>query len=130
MSNVAPQRILVVDDEPAVGEALSLLLAYDGHRTEYAPSGEAALTRFKPQDFDLVITDFRMPGMKGDQLASAIKQQAGQTPVILLTAFPPARLPSAIDWMTLKPFTLADLRKAIAHVVAQYLPAKGKAAHG
>jgi CheY-like chemotaxis protein len=110
-------RILVVDDEALICESIRMLLAYDGHRVETAGSGEEALNRFDSGEYDLVFTDFCMPGMKGDELAAAIKNRAPQKPVILLTAFPPAYNVPAIDLVITKPFYLATLREAIQTVM-------------
>src|SRR3954466_8114798 len=107
------QRILVVDDEPFVCEAVKMMLAYDGHAVETAGSGDEALAKYHPTLFDLVITDYSMEGMKGDQLAHALKQIAPTKPVILLTAFPPAKKPAAIDLVLTKPFYFETLRGAL-----------------
>ena len=112
-------RILVVDDEPLIRESIGMLLAYDGHRVETAGSGEEAITRFENGEFDLVFTDFYMPGMKGDELAAAIKQRAPNKPVILLTAFPPSHHVPAIDLVITKPFYLSTLREAVEKVLSQ-----------
>ena len=110
-------RILVVDDEPLVCESIRMLLAYDGHKVETACSGEEALKRFGREEFDLVFTDFCMPGMKGDELAAQIKHRAPEKPVILLTAFPPSHHVAAIDLVITKPFYLSTLREAIETVM-------------
>lgn len=112
-------RILVVDDEALICESIRLLLAYDGHRVETAGSGEEALRRFEAGEFDLVFTDFAMPGMKGDELAAAIKNRAPDKPVILLTAFPPAYKVAAIDLVITKPFYLSTLRDGIETVMGK-----------
>ena len=112
-------RILVVDDEAMVCESIRMLLAYDGHRVETAGSGEEALKRFDGGNFDLVFTDFCMPGMKGDELAANIKNRAPDKPVILLTAFPPSYRVPAIDLVITKPFYLSTLREAIDTVMSK-----------
>lgn len=108
------RRILVVDDEPFVCEAVKLMLAYDGHAVETANGGPEALAKYHPDRFDLVITDYKMEGMKGDKLAEAIKQQAPTKPIILLTAFAPSTKPAAIDLILTKPFQFDTLRGALA----------------
>src|SRR2546423_1366000 len=112
------QRILVVDDEPFVCESVKLMLAYDGHSVETAESGKDALRKYDPAKFDLVITDYSMEGMKGDQLAAAIKLLAPTKPIILLTAFPPERKPAAIDLVITKPFYFDTLREALATMLS------------
>ena len=72
-----PQKtILVVDDEPLVCDAVKMMLNFDGHVVQTAASGQEALAILEKQGFDLVITDFEMPNMKGDELAAAIKARA------------------------------------------------------
>src|SRR5712692_1416173 len=60
------RRILVVDDEPFVCDAVKMMLNFDGHVVETASNGKEALALFDKGKFDLVITDFAMPSMKGD----------------------------------------------------------------
>jgi CheY-like chemotaxis protein len=112
------KRILVVDDEPGIQQSLGMLLTFDGHKVQTAGSGEEALAKFNPQDFDLVITDFSMSGMKGDELAAAVKKLAPKMPILLLTAFPPALKPPAVDLVVTKPFYVATLREALAKLAA------------
>jgi CheY-like chemotaxis protein len=116
MPAVPPKHILVVDDEPFVCESIKMLLSYDGHEVETASGGEQALALFDPQKIQVVFTDFAMPGMKGDQLAEAIKARSPKTPVILLTAFPPPTKPAAIDLVLTKPFMLEVLREGLRKV--------------
>src|SRR5436189_6277296 len=71
-----PRRILVVDDEPFVCDAVKMMLTFDGHIVETASNGKDALEMFAKGKFDLVITDFAMPNMKGDELAATIKARA------------------------------------------------------
>ena len=110
-------RILVVDDEAMVCESVRLLLAYDGHQVETASSGLEALAKIESIVFDLIFTDFSMPGMKGDELAQKIKERDPKKPVILLTAFPPAIQPKAVDLIITKPFYLATLREGVERVL-------------
>ncbi|HEY5042487.1 MAG TPA: response regulator [Verrucomicrobiae bacterium] len=115
-------RILTVDDEPAVSKAMQMLLNYDGHEVQTADSGEAALSVYEPDKFDLVITDYSMVGMKGDQLAARIKQRRPDQPVIMVTAFAnqfnsPGSPSSGADCVINKPFSLAELREAIVRVL-------------
>src|ERR1043165_7091154 len=81
------RRILVVDDEPFVCDAVKMMLNFDGHNVETANSGNAALAIFEQGKFDVVITDFAMPNMKGDALAAAIKARAPGQPVVMITAY-------------------------------------------
>ena len=118
--DVVKLRILVVDDEPSVGNAVRLLLKIDGHEVEATNSGKEALARFKPGRFDLVFTDFTMPGMNGNQLAAAIKADAPGQHVVMITAHAGALPPSPdVDFVLGKPFRLAHLREAISKVLPE-----------
>ncbi len=96
-----------------------MLLSYDGHDVETASSGEEALAKHNGAEYDVVITDFSMPGMKGDQLSVALKERAPSKPVIMLTAFPPAQPPASIDLVLTKPFFVDSLRDALAKVLGK-----------
>jgi|SRR3954467_10821088 CheY-like chemotaxis protein len=118
---LSTRRILVVDDEPFVCDAVKLMLEFDGHTVETASHGKEALEVFQKSKFDLVITDWKMPGMSGDQLADAVKQLLPGQPVVMITAHAEMLQTSSIslksvDAIVPKPFLLDDLRKAIAKV--------------
>ena len=96
-----------------------MMLAFDGHVVETASSGEDALAIFEREKFDLVITDFAMPSMKGDELAAAIKARNPNQPVVMITAYAEMLQNSAspmkgVDFLISKPFLLENLREAIA----------------
>ena len=74
----APSRgrtILVVDDEPDVGELVAAALALDGHRVETVNSGAAALDRLVDRTYDLVFSDMKMPGMSGVELYDEVARR-------------------------------------------------------
>ena len=111
-------RILVVDDEPSVGNTDKMLLKFDGHDVEATNSSKEALDLFASGRFDLVFTDFTMPGMNGNQLAAAIKAGAPDQPVVMITAHAGTLPPSPdVDFVVGKPFRLEQLREAIAKVM-------------
>jgi CheY-like chemotaxis protein len=117
------KKILVVDDEPMVCEAVKMMLVFDGHEVVTTGSGEEALALFDQGRFDLVITDYTMPGMKGDELALALKAHLPGQPVIMLTAHAGMLKTSAVplagvDQLISKPFHFDDLRKAIKTAMA------------
>jgi CheY-like chemotaxis protein len=116
------RRILVVDDEPFVCDAVKMMLTFDGHRVETANSGKEALTLLEKEKFDLVITDYAMPVMKGDQLAAAIKSRAPNQPIVMITAYAEmlqasGNALSGVDFVISKPFLLENLREAIVKVL-------------
>jgi CheY-like chemotaxis protein len=115
----SPRSILVVDDEPLICDAVKIMLAFDGHTVRTATSAQEALAILENEVFDLIITDFEMPHMKGDALAAAIKARAPKLPVVMITAY--AEMLQAagnpltgVDCVISKPFLLENLRQAIA----------------
>ena len=75
-------HILVVDDAPVVREPVAAYLRIEGYTVETAANGREGLEKFRTGQFNVVVTDRKMPEMNGDQLAAAIKQIAPNTPVI------------------------------------------------
>lgn len=123
-TNKFPRSILVVDDEAYVCDALKMLLTLDGHEVATANSGLEALALFSQRRFDVVITDYSMPAMKGDELALAIKSRNPTQPIVMITAYVEVLTGSTmaplngIDVLVSKPFRLEQLREAIAKVLA------------
>lgn len=113
-----PRRILLADDDPDVRSTLKLILEMEHHSVVEACDGPEALQLFKANPFDLVITDYIMPGMTGDRLALEIKNLSPTVPVIMVTAnadLLPTPVPG-VDFLLPKPFQLARLRTAILKV--------------
>ncbi len=80
-------RILIVDDEINSLTTISAILGKSGYLVETAQSGELALEKMRNQTFNLIISDYKMPGMNGEQLLKQVKKVAPNLPFILLTAF-------------------------------------------
>ena len=100
----------MVDDEPLVCESMRLMLELDGHEMDEAYSGPEALSLLDQRRFDLVFTDFFMPGMKGDQLAREVRGRSESTPVVMVTGFPPQPAPREVSRIVVKPFDLQSIR--------------------
>jgi len=93
-------NILVVDDEPGIREFLVETLLTDGHTLTEASSADAAVERLKHEDFDLLITDLRMPGkLDGMDVVREARQSHPDTRVIVLTAH--GSVTTAVDAMKL-----------------------------
>jgi len=89
-----------------------------------AEGGEAALALLAKKRFDLVVTDFSMPGMHGDQLVTRIRQTIPNQRIIMATAFAEdykvfGQTSAPVDALLLKPFSLQELHEAIARVMEQ-----------
>ena len=80
-------RILVVDDEESLRRVMQVYLQRQGYSTDVAANGEEALRRLESADYQLMLTDWRMPGMSGLELLHIIKSQHPEIAVIVLTAF-------------------------------------------
>ncbi len=115
-------RILAVDDEPIVRISIKLVLASAGYSVELAASAEEALARFEDRSYDVVITDYRMPRTTGVQLAEQLKARKPAARIILLSGSPPLPSVAGIDLVMLKPFSVQELRDAVAHLLARHNP--------
>jgi len=87
MSCRATQRILVVDDEASLLMTLVANLELEGFDVSEAKNAEQALAELRTREFDLVLSDIRMPGMSGVDLCRAIHKVRPELPVVLMTAF-------------------------------------------
>jgi DNA-binding response OmpR family regulator len=114
--------VLVVDDEGAIRYSITKTLQRVGYHVEAAASGEEALEMMKNQNYDVVLTDIRMPGLTGVELLRRIKEEAPDAVVILLTGY--ASLETAIESLRLgahdylvKPSSSQDIRNSVAQGV-------------
>jgi CheY-like chemotaxis protein len=80
-------RILVVDDHVELAENIAEILDGQGYYTEVAESAEQALACLPKQAFDALITDFRLPGLNGAELISAVHQRGNSLPCLVMSAF-------------------------------------------
>jgi len=96
------EKILVVDDEQSMTQFLGIVLRKEGYSVTTVNNGKDALERTRAEDFDVVITDIKMPGMDGIQLLQGIKKHDPSLPVVIMTAY--ASQQSAIDAVNLGAF--------------------------
>ena len=121
----AKRSILVVEDEAKLRRLVELQLADDGYDVQSAPEAESALKLVNQNQFDLVITDLKLPGMSGLEFLQAVKRVDSQIPVVIMTAF--GSVESAVDAMkagasdyVLKPFSLAELVMVVRKELATH----------
>jgi CheY-like chemotaxis protein len=119
------QKILLVEDDLHVRTCFESLLEFDGHGVHAVENGDEALARLEFEKFDLVITDYWMLRMKGDELASLIKQRWPNLPIILasgslLSASTFQSSTPGVDCLLNKPFTVTELREAIVWALDLY----------
>jgi CheY-like chemotaxis protein len=107
-------KILVVDDEALIRESIKITLRGQGYELHSASNGEEALAKCLATEFDLVLTDYSMPGMKGQELAETLKKHTNTKLVLMLTAAPPTEPQPWVDHLLLKPFNPQMFRLLIA----------------
>jgi CheY-like chemotaxis protein len=83
------KAILFVDDHEVLARLSCEILQMQGYRAEYAYNGNDALAKFEREKFDMLVTDYRMDGMNGVELARLIHQKAPEVPVIIVTGYAP-----------------------------------------
>ena len=107
---------ILVEDDEAVRESIKLLLSIDRHTVTEAASGHEALHLFAGSSYDLVITDYLMPEMLGDELAQNIKTIAPRQPILMVTAYLEKLVDAGkpADAVLGKPFSVEELRQAMA----------------
>jgi YesN/AraC family two-component response regulator len=120
-------RILIVEDEVRVAQALGRALSMPeggGYFVETCESGEDALSRFRFTNFDLLITDLRMPGMNGLELIARCRETSPAIKSILITAFGSAEVEDKaymleVDGYLAKPFSIRKLVRAVQVALGQ-----------
>src|SRR6202451_2989069 len=124
MKNDKPS-ILVVEDEAKMRRLLELQLAEEGFDARTAGDAETGLQLLGKEPFDVVVTDFKLPGMSGLDFLHAVKRVNADLPVVMMTAF--GTVESAVDAMkagasdyVLKPFSLAELVLVIRKELASH----------
>ena len=119
-------RILSVDDDPLLIKSLRDALEADGHAVVSAHGGKEGIEAFRraqesDERFAIVITDLGMPYVDGHKVASAVKKESPDTPVIMLTGWgqrmiADGEVPPHVDRVLNKPPKLRELRRALAEL--------------
>lgn len=116
-------RILIVEDEDIIRSAIRKLLTHADYDVADAVSVEAATEQWAPGQFDLIISDLRLPGAPGTELI----RRAPETPVLIMTSY--ASLRSAVDSMKMgaveyiaKPFDHDELLEVVENILARQNP--------
>jgi len=114
MADMDKPAILIVEDEAKMRRLLELQLGDEGFVAQSAPDAEIGLQMLSKQPYDLVVSDFKLPGMNGLEFLQAVKRTDANVPVIIMTAY--GTVESAVEAMkagasdyVLKPFSLAEL---------------------
>jgi PAS domain S-box-containing protein len=120
------ERILFVDDEPIVARSTEEFLKRLGYMVTRCEQSDDALNRFRsaPREFDLIVTDWAMPGMSGTELVSAMRETRPDIPMLLMSGFVDSTVQHAaktigIDEILIKPVNPEMLAQAVAQVLAR-----------
>jgi DNA-binding NtrC family response regulator len=115
-------RVLIVDDDAGLCHFLSRLFTRQGYEVSTGLDGPAALERLRREDFDLILLDYKMPGLSGLETLAEIRKVHCKTPVIVMTAFGTTETAieamklGAYDYM-LKPFDTDELKRVVADAI-------------
>ncbi|MDP3223515.1 MAG: response regulator, partial [Rubrivivax sp.] len=122
-------RILIVEDEPAIAELITLNLRHDGHEVQVAGNSQAAQTAIDRALPDLVVLDWMLPGESGIQLAQRWRRdvRTRDLPIVMLTARSDERdvvqgLDAGADDYLAKPFSTTELLARIRSVLRRRAP--------
>ncbi len=115
-------RIMIAEDEEIMRITVADHLRSEGWRVDEVSGGNEALALLQKQSYDIIVSDIRMPGMDGEKLLTAVKQQSPATEVIMMTAHGStdhavACLKQGAADYILKPFDLDDLSCRIQRIV-------------
>src|SRR5712691_7534292 len=110
----ADHRILVVDDEPSIVDAVATALRYEGYEVEEATTGRQALTAVTTFDPDLIVLDWMLPDVEGIEVGRRLRDRGFKTAILFLTAKDATEnkveaLRAGGDDYVTKPFSLAEL---------------------
>ena len=118
-------NILVVDDNNVFRIVVSKMLSRLGYEVSSADSGESGLRIFLKNTFDIVLSDYEMPGMDGVALACIVKKSSPRTRVVIMTGAGKetvfSRESTAVDKVISKPFTLAEIDETIQNLAGKAL---------
>lgn len=119
-------RILVVDDEPAIAQLVAIVLDAEGYEVETAANGLVALRKLEAREYDLILSDLRMPHLDGIGLYHEIERQWPTLLARILFLSGSTTLPEYESFLAetavrvlLKPFTLVDLQRLTREMLAE-----------
>ncbi len=118
------KRILIVEDELQITMTLCRALVHPmggGHQVEVCPLADVALKRLRCEQFDLIVTDLRMPGISGLELLRHVHQTSPQTHMMLITGFGSPEIEKQVRKLGAfylpKPFSLQEFIATAHHIL-------------
>src|SRR5574341_442429 len=124
VSSEAAKKILIVDDDEILVSMLIETLDSFGYQAQGAKNGEEALQKIDSSEFDLVITDIRMPKMDGISFLKTLKEKEPKLPVILITGFSLAytqqrAIQEGADGYLVKPFKIEKIEELVKNLLQE-----------
>jgi DNA-binding NtrC family response regulator len=113
-----PWELLILDDEPLVGQRLKPALTKEGYRVEIYTDPKEAVDRLEEKNFDIVVTDIRMEELDGLEVLESVLKRSPRTKVIMITGYATLEKAheslhkGAFDFIA-KPFRIGKIREAI-----------------
>jgi two-component system, OmpR family, response regulator RegX3 len=107
-------RILVVEDEPAISDAVAYALREAGYEVEAVDDGDRALAEARSRQYDLMVLDLLLPGLPGIEVCETLRAERSDLPIVMLTARDAELervegLDTGADDYVTKPFSVAEL---------------------
>jgi len=128
MVEAQPLRILVADDEPLVVRMIGEALKISGHRVDVAGSGHEALRSWHEAEYDLLILDAVMDRQSGVEVASRIREDGSDIPIVLMSSgaaggdrLDPLAYTLRVEVLR-KPFGARDLAETVSRAVRRFDP--------
>ena len=116
------ERVLLIDDDPGVSEVIGLLLEREGYRVERAGSVKAAVERIQGAEFELVVTDLKLPDGTGLDVIGAVRGRRPRLPIMMITSYSSvesaiaALRGGAVDYV-IKPFNNDEFLRAVSRAL-------------
>ena len=117
------RRVLVVDDEPVVTKSCRRVLTEAGYHVDTSESGQEGMSRALAEDFDLVVTDLKMPDLDGMDLVRTLRSARPNTAIVVITGY--GTIASAVEATKMgvadyveKPFTPEEIARAAQRALA------------
>jgi signal transduction histidine kinase/CheY-like chemotaxis protein len=109
------QRVLLVEDSPAVGDLMSHVLGAAGYEVVHVPSVAAALAALAAEHFDVVVADLRLPDGRGEEIVEAARARSERIAIVVASG--EVAVIDGVDAVVMKPFTTEELKIGICRAV-------------
>ena len=121
-SKLKKMRILLIDDDEWIRDSMSLFFETEGCCLQALETGEEGLEELKRQPYDIIIVDYRLPGMDGLEFLNRIKEPHMDALKILITAYGSKDVflkaeKTGVDEFIDKPFTIETIEDVLSHLI-------------